>query len=102
MSRDAAAVDALSVAADASIEQVRIDVLAMGDDALLYPHGELDMFSVTQLRTALAQVDKVRSVTVDLQDVTFVDTAVLRCLATAARERAARGQRLRVDNARGI
>jgi len=92
----------VSVAAEASLEQVRIDVVVVDDDALLYPHGELDMFSVDQLRAALTQVDEVPNLTVDLQDVTFVDSAVLRCFAAEARARITTGRRLRIDNPHGI
>ena len=90
------------MAADAPVNQARIDVVVIGAEALLCPHGELDMFSVGYLQAALAGVAKASRVLVDLSDVSFVDSAVLRCLALSAQERAARGRQLRIDNPQAI
>jgi anti-anti-sigma factor len=94
--------DAVLVTVDASFDHVRIDVVASDGAALLSPHGELDMFSVSALRAALEQAGTSPSVVVDLRDVPFTDTAILRCLAEAARDRARNGRALRLDNAQGI
>lgn len=88
--------------ADAFLDDARIDVLALGDEALLTAHGELDMFSVARLRACLADAGSAARVIVDLARVTFADSAVLRCLSEVARERAASGTTLRVDNANGV
>lgn len=90
------------MAADLHVDKLRLDLVVVGSEALLRPHGELDMFSVGRLQAALDEVPAAATVTVDLADVDFVDTAVLRCLARVAEQRARAGQRLRVDNAHGI
>jgi anti-anti-sigma factor len=84
------------------VHDARFDVVVVGNDALVSAHGELDLFCVDRLRVALAEVDHVQRVTVDLKGVTFIDSAALGCLAAVADARAGAGRTLRVEHAHGL
>ena len=56
--------------------------------------GELDMAATDELRSALAPPDRARGMVLDLAEVTFVDSAVLKELLRARDELAAGGVRL--------
>lgn len=74
----------------------------VGDEALVVVRGDLDLFSVCVLEDALAEVPPVAWVVIDLQDVAFIDYAVLRRIEYAARALAVDGRSLRLDNASGM
>jgi len=78
------------------------DVLVIGDEALISVHGELDLFSLDVLRDALADAGPVAQVVIDLQDVAFLDCAVLRFIEHAAKRAAAESRKLRVEHASGV
>ena len=77
----------------------RAEVLVVGDEALIAVHGDLDLFSVQVLTDALASAPSVSRVVVDLQEVTFLDSAALRQIESLARDFAAQGRILRLDHA---
>ena len=83
-------------------DDTRIDVVVLGSEALVSVFGELDIFTVDRLLAALAETEGAARVIVDFGGVTFVDCSVLRCLAQAARESAARGATLRIDHPTGV
>lgn len=82
--------------------ETRAEVFAVGDEALVVVRGDLDLFSVHVLEEALAAAPPVSRVVIDVQDVAFIDYAVLRRIEVAARAFAADGRVLRLDHASGM
>jgi anti-anti-sigma factor len=77
-----------------------IRVQQVHDRATVYPHGELDVATAPRLNMALSELrrDGVRDLTVDLADVTFLDTAGLRVLLEHAGLLRARRGRLHLTH----
>ena len=80
----------------------RADVLVYDHEALISLHGELDLFTLDVLRRALADAADVSRVVIDLKDVDFLDSAVLRFIEQAARQFHADSRTLRVEHATGL
>jgi anti-anti-sigma factor len=74
----------------------RVDVDLL--ERTIYPHGELDIATVSVLLDAVAVVsrDQVRSLTFDLRDVTLIDSVVLGAIVGIGNELAAFGAVLRL------
>jgi len=77
---------------------VSIDVADSTTNVLLTVSGEVDSFTAPALREAIdaACTDDLRTLTIDLGGVTFLDSAGLCVLASAHRRAEERGVRLRV------
>jgi anti-sigma B factor antagonist len=75
-----------------------VDTVATDGSVRIVCAGEVDCSTAPDLRRALddAFADGPRTVTVDLQDVTFLDSAGLSVLAVAHRTAAQSGARMRV------
>jgi anti-anti-sigma factor len=80
----------------------RAEVLVFGDEALISMFGELDLFSVHVLDDAIRDAGAVSRIVIDLQDVTFLDSAALRRIERAAKTSAVQGRVLRIDRASRI
>lgn len=64
--------------------------------------GELDCAYEAEVNRLLAGLNDGAPITVDVADLTFLDSSGLRCLLLAAQDAAARGSRLVVTNATGL
>lgn len=74
-----------------------IDVRRDGDAANVKVRGEIDLETTAELSSALAGVQSATDVSIDLSDVTYLDSTGLRALLTARDAAAEAGARLRVS-----
>jgi anti-anti-sigma factor len=75
-------------------------VTSVGDEVVVDIGGELDLANTTALGHALANIvaEQPSTVTLDLAQVTFMDSTGIHCLVDAARQAAAVGCRLSARN----
>jgi anti-anti-sigma factor len=74
-----------------------------GDDgAVVTVCGEIDLETCVELSTALAALDGSRNVTIDLGDVSYIDSTGLRVLLTARDAAEKAGGRLRISTTSNI
>ena len=64
-----------------------VEIVRVGDAAVVSPHGEIDIATAAQVRDALEQARGGRALIFDLRGVDFIDTSGLR-LIIAERQRA--------------
>jgi anti-sigma B factor antagonist len=81
-----------------------IDIDDRGRIAVLRARGEIDMLTVTQLRSALDDqlAGGAGTIVLDLRDVSFVDCTGIGLLADARRRAARKGIRLRILPGRAV
>jgi anti-anti-sigma factor len=75
---------------------VSVTIHRHGDDAAVTVRGEIDLESSAELGTALAGLEGPGEVTLDLSDVSYMDSTGLRTLLKARDAVVAAGGRLRV------
>jgi anti-sigma B factor antagonist len=76
-----------------------IDAKRVGDDVVLSIVGELDMYSESQLRHAIAGLDgddTIRGVVLDLANTGFLDSSGLRAMLSAERRLESQGRVMKV------
>jgi anti-anti-sigma factor len=87
-----------------SAELVRWSVVSVGDDVTVAVEGEVDRASSASLGAALADVCDARpaTITLDLANLSFLDSSGVHCLLDAANRAAAIGCDLAVRRPTGI
>ena len=78
-----------------SLDDLRVDLLVCGDNALIALHGEIDVSNRSKLTAPLATAVRVRvNVVIDLSEVAFMDIGGVRLIVDAEQELALAGRRL--------
>ncbi len=77
-------------------ERLRVDSRVVEGVPLLHPHGEIDLYTVPEFERAItdALVSSVKTMVVDLSDITYLDSSGLSALIVAYKKLAAQGGRL--------
>ena len=83
--------------------RIQIQVAPGSDPYVLRVRGELDLAGCPELELSLqdAESSRARRITLELDELVFVDAAGLRVLATAATRSAENGDRLRINGGAG-
>jgi anti-anti-sigma factor len=74
------------------VTELAIDVQADGDSARMILSGEFDLAGIETFRRAVAELDSMKTIVVDLNQVEFMDSSGLRALVIA-HDRAKAAQR---------
>jgi anti-anti-sigma factor len=79
-------------------EPLEVEVLGEGEGARVCVRGELDLAGAPELEAALQRAEEtgVNDITLDLREVTFIDSSGIRCVLDAYHRTRARGAELRI------